>query len=91
MTPVYPSHEDAHKAGWFSRRHQTGEECRTAKIAWDDRHKRKTETAEVCRQLHDKHSVKELLVLLDARLGPEQGARKERYRLASRMEQEEKK
>jgi len=45
VRPVYPSHEEATNAHWFSRRHQTAAEHRASQDAWEAHQQAKKERA----------------------------------------------
>lgn len=81
MRPVYAMREDAKKAGWFSRRHQTTVEHNTARTAWQERQQRKLSRVAAGIEVLAERTAKERLMLLDSRLGPGQGAARERARL----------
>ena len=72
---MFATHEEAKKAKWFSRRHQTSEENRTAREAYQAKrggHHADQDTAP---------STEEQYAKLDHRLGKGVGARKERRKL----------
>ncbi len=74
---------ESKKKGWFSRRHNTSEAHRTAYEAYRAEHgpdARRRKAGERTTE-RDARSAREQLAILDARLGKNVGASKERDRL----------
>lgn len=74
--------------GWFSRRHQTREAHEQARAAYQATHGREARKWWASRRepLRTERTVQQQAALLDARLGHNTGARRERARLAKQVQ-----
>lgn len=81
MQPTYPSRADAAEAHWFSRRHQTAKEHQETQAKRREHQERKLARAQVIQEDAAKAGPTKRLTILDDRLGPGVGAKKERARL----------
>ena len=79
---------DTKPKGWFSRRHQTREAHENARARYQAAHGREARKWWAGRResLRAERSVQEQAALLDARLGHNTGARRERARLAKQVQ-----
>lgn len=86
---VFTHSEDARHTGQFSRRHATSQPQTAARIAWEERQMLKKHRAYYRSENAKGRSTREQLALLDARLGIDKGAAKERATLLKRIIDEE--
>lgn len=78
---MYDTSQEAKKAGWFSRRHETAEAQSNMRQAREAKRVAKLQDRQKCEEDAAHRSPQEQLRRLDERLGVGVGATKERVRL----------